>query len=145
MGPSKSYLASNEHRKETRGTEFHKHKMHVTIVMCVNAKKMSLGPWCLSTDNSIFHEFFVDLDLVSIIYPPSNRTTKHQPWELGLIAASKICYRSKLQDATLQLFQRYQVLESALKINSGRGKWGLGEGHFFTLKTKSICLTRLEI
>ena len=145
MGPSRSYLASNEHRKEARGTEFCKHKMRVTIVMCVNAKKMSLGPWCLSTDNSSLHELFVDLDLVSIIYPPSYSTSKHQPWEPGLVAAPKICYRTKLRDATLPLFQRYQVLEFAYKINSGRGKWGLREGHFFTLQTKSNCLARLEI
>ena len=44
MGPSRSYLASNEHRKETHGTELYKQKMHVTIVKCVNADGSHILP-----------------------------------------------------------------------------------------------------
>ena len=44
MVPSRSYLSSNEQRKETRGTEFFKHKIRVTIIMCVNADGNHLLP-----------------------------------------------------------------------------------------------------
>ena len=180
MGPSRSYLEYNENIKETRGTEFHKHKMRVTTVMCVNSdgsdvltvycigksersiclrdsrysslssqywsgsngcmdtngfnrciniwyshvKKISSGPWCRLMDNCGGHELNFNLDGVSIIYMPLNSTSKHQPLDLDLITASKTRYRTALLDATLETLQRYQVSESAFKINSGRGKWG---------------------
>ena len=157
MGPSR--LARNENRKETHGTEFLKHKMRVTIVICVNAdgshvfpayyigkpdrpvclrdpkfsslssqywsqsngwmgttgfnhwiniwyaqvKKISSGQWCLLMDNCGGRELDVNLDGVSIMYFPPNSTSKHQPLDLGLIAASKIRYRTALLEATIDV------------------------------------------
>ena len=69
----------------------------------------------------------INLHKVSIIFLPLNSTSKHQLLELGLIAASKILYRTALVDATLEVLERYQASEYALKINSGRGNWGLEE------------------
>ena len=37
MGPQMTYLTRDENRSTTRGTEMHKHKSRVSIVMCVNA------------------------------------------------------------------------------------------------------------
>ena len=79
-------------------------------------------------DNCGDHELNINLDGVSVIYLPPNSTTKNQPLELGLIAASKIRYRTALQDPTLEVLQRCQVSESAFKISSGIAKWGLEEG-----------------
>ena len=110
-------------------------------------KKIYSGPWCLLTDNCGGHKLNTNLDGISIVYILPNSTSKHQPLNLGLIAASKIRCRTALLDATLEVLQRCQVSACASKINSGRGKWGLEENQLphvadsFKLFNKARSLT----
>ena len=105
-------------------------------------EKISSGPWCLLMDNFGGHELNVNRDAASIVYLPPNSTSKHQPLELSLIAASKIRYRTALPDSTVEILQRYQISEPVFIINSGLGKWGWKKDSYLTLQIPSKCSTR---
>ena len=62
------------------------------------------------------------------MYLPPKCTAKHQPLDLGLIATSKIRYRSSLLSATLDVLQGRRLSNHGIQSTTGRGKWGLEEG-----------------
>ena len=64
---------------------------------------------------------------VVIVFPPPKPTAKHQPVDLGIIATSKIKYRSSLFSATLDVLQGSRLPNHGLQSAKGHGKWGLEE------------------
>ena len=74
------------------------------------------------------HELNITLPWVEIICFPPRSTSKYKPLGLGLIANTKIQYRSILLSATIGVLQRSSEANKNLRLNSGHGKWGLYEG-----------------
>ena len=68
-------------------------------------KKNSSGPWCLVMDNCGGHDVPIELEGVEIVFLPSKTTAIHQLFDLGLIAHSKIRYRTALLAAVLEIME----------------------------------------
>ena len=57
-------------------------------------REESDGRWCLLMGNCEGHKLYVTLSGAQILSLPPKSTTKHEPLNLGVIAKSKIRYRS---------------------------------------------------
>ena len=68
------------------------------------------------------------LDRVRIESLPPSCTMKHQPLDLGLIAATKISYRSVLLRAVLEVMDKKRSIDNDFKERGLNGKYGLQDG-----------------
>ena len=89
----------------------------------------SVGPWLLIMDNCSGHDLDFNLPNVRIECLPPNTTPLYQPLDLGLIAQTKIRYRMSLLRHIINMTLQWQQEDHGFKENSGRGKYGLREGH----------------
>ena len=83
----------------------------------------------LIMDNCGGHECDMELTGLRIEFLPPNTTALYQPLDLGLIAYSKILYRSLLPR---QIIENTSLRASGIgqfPENSNHGFWGLREGH----------------
>ena len=96
-------------------------------------KKKSTGPWLLIMDNCGGHESEIILPGVRIELLPPRSTAKYQPLDLGLIAHSKIRYRSILLRITILVMLRRHAEDSDLPTSSKQGMLGLHDGFLPTV------------
>ena len=92
-------------------------------------QKHSEGPWLLTMDNCGGHDLEHNLPDVKIEFLPPRSTAKYQPLDLGMIAHSKIRYRSILLRAVIDIVIARASTEATFPESSERGKWGLNDGH----------------
>ena len=91
-------------------------------------QKVSDGPWLLILDSCGGHESEIVLPNVRIEFLPLGTTAKYQTFDLGLIANSKIRYRSLLLRVTLDIFERRMAGNHQFKESFGRGNLEMREG-----------------
>lgn len=80
--------------------------------------------------NDIVNVLKEDYPWLHIVFYPPNLTSRHQPMDQGIIAILKICYRSAILSALLDIYDD-PVSAAAVPANikaAGLGKAGLAEG-----------------
>jgi hypothetical protein len=80
--------------------------------------------------NDIENVLKEDYPWLHIVFYPPNLTSRHQPMDQGIIAILKICYRSAILSALLDIYDD-PVLAAAVPANikaAGLGKAGLADG-----------------
>ena len=96
-------------------------------------KNQSPGPWLLIMDNCGGHEKDLELPGLRIEYLPPRTTAKYQPLDLGLIAHSKVRYRSALLRKSIQIIlNRTASNETYPTSNQGR-RLGIRHGFLLTV------------
>ena len=79
-------------------------------------------------DNCNGHEHLQELENVEYGFLPANTTALYQPMDQGLIAQTKIRYRSMLLRQTIDILLRLQDPKNGFKASTGNGRYGLREG-----------------
>ena len=87
-------------------------------------KNLSTGPWLLLMENCARQELSITLHGVRIELFPRTSTTKHQPWDLGLIASAKIRYRARLLSAIHVEMKLKRNTNHSFKESSSNWKMG---------------------
>lgn len=88
-------------------------------------------PVLLLMDGCASHDFFVDPkeQIKTMVYPP-NCTSKHQPMDMGIIAATKRHYRKMLLNVRVSTMSAASDLRAKAKARKMMtGTMGLAEGH----------------
>ena len=80
-------------------------------------------------DNCGGHESEINYPGLRIEFLPPRSTAKYQKLDLGLIAQSKMRYRSILSKQLVDKAMKWDSGEHHFPLNSNSGKWGVRDGH----------------
>ena len=110
------------------GTTFNKWWQEVFIPFI---RKWTHLPVLLLMDGCASHDQLVDPkeQITTMVYPP-NCTSKHQPMDMGIIAATKRYYRKRLLSVRVSTMSAVSTLRAQAKASKMvAGTMGLAEGH----------------
>ena len=99
--------------------------------MCIRDRQWTHLPVLLLMDGCASHEDLVDPggQIKTMVYPP-NCTSKHQPQDMGIIAATKRYYKKRFVEVRVSTMSVADTLRKQAKERKMvSGTMGLAEGH----------------